>query len=222
VRLTIQDRDCISHVAEVPKDCPVLIGQIPLESAGPYVFARRSGLRSNPDTAGSTTWSKRFQGDLTNQDGTVLGDFRHVADAIAILDRQAHGAVHLQGDGTGAGCGRGGYDMAVARAVRSSASHRQARGSPCRRDGVLDFHARTCSGGSSPRSTVMEIVQVFDLHGDDYPCHRVHLPCVALRRAPKGRMHRHSTTLSILPGVGQRWPEMEPLVCASQTFTVPS
>jgi hypothetical protein len=31
VRLTIQGRDCLSDVAEVPDDCPVLIGQIPLE-----------------------------------------------------------------------------------------------------------------------------------------------------------------------------------------------
>lgn len=31
VRLTIQGRDCPSDVSEVPDDCPVLIGQIPLE-----------------------------------------------------------------------------------------------------------------------------------------------------------------------------------------------
>src|SRR6185369_6646848 len=30
VRLTIQDRDCVIEVAEIPDDCPVLIGQIPL------------------------------------------------------------------------------------------------------------------------------------------------------------------------------------------------
>jgi len=31
VRLTIQGRDCPTDVAEVPDDCPVLIGQVPLE-----------------------------------------------------------------------------------------------------------------------------------------------------------------------------------------------
>jgi predicted aspartyl protease len=30
-RLTIQGRDCPTDVAEVPDDCPVLIGQVPLE-----------------------------------------------------------------------------------------------------------------------------------------------------------------------------------------------
>jgi predicted aspartyl protease len=31
VRLTIQGRDCPSDVSELPDDCPVLIGQVPLE-----------------------------------------------------------------------------------------------------------------------------------------------------------------------------------------------
>src|SRR5436309_15148311 len=31
VRLTIQGRECTIDVADVPNDCPVLIGQIPLE-----------------------------------------------------------------------------------------------------------------------------------------------------------------------------------------------
>ncbi len=31
VRLTIQGRDCVTDVAELPDDCPVRIGQIPLE-----------------------------------------------------------------------------------------------------------------------------------------------------------------------------------------------
>src|SRR4051812_8111593 len=31
VRLTIQGRDWVGDVAEVPDDCPVLIGQLPLE-----------------------------------------------------------------------------------------------------------------------------------------------------------------------------------------------
>ncbi len=31
VRLTIQGRDCTCDVVEIPDDCPVLIGQVPLE-----------------------------------------------------------------------------------------------------------------------------------------------------------------------------------------------
>ena len=31
VRLTVQGRDCPTDVTELPDDCPVLIGQIPLE-----------------------------------------------------------------------------------------------------------------------------------------------------------------------------------------------
>jgi len=31
VRLTIQGRDCTTDVSELPDDCPVLIGQVPLE-----------------------------------------------------------------------------------------------------------------------------------------------------------------------------------------------
>jgi len=31
VRLTVQDLDCVCDIVEVPDECPVLIGQIPLE-----------------------------------------------------------------------------------------------------------------------------------------------------------------------------------------------
>jgi predicted aspartyl protease len=31
VKLTVQERECLSQVAEIPDECPVLIGQIPLE-----------------------------------------------------------------------------------------------------------------------------------------------------------------------------------------------
>src|SRR4051794_33205286 len=31
VRLTVQGRECVSDVVEVPDNCPVLIGQVPLE-----------------------------------------------------------------------------------------------------------------------------------------------------------------------------------------------
>ena len=34
VRLTVQGRDCITEVADVPDECPVLIGQVPLEMPG--------------------------------------------------------------------------------------------------------------------------------------------------------------------------------------------
>src|SRR4051794_23498734 len=32
VRLTVQGRDCLAEVAEVPDSCPVMIGQVPLEA----------------------------------------------------------------------------------------------------------------------------------------------------------------------------------------------
>jgi len=52
VRLTIQDRDCISDVAEVPEDCPVLIGQIPLEALDLVVDSAGRRLIGNPEHGG--------------------------------------------------------------------------------------------------------------------------------------------------------------------------
>lgn len=52
VRLTIQDRDCTSDVAEVPDECPVLIGQVPLELLDFVVDLRNHRLIGNPEHGG--------------------------------------------------------------------------------------------------------------------------------------------------------------------------
>lgn len=52
VRLTVQDRDCIVEVAEVPDDCPPLIGQIPLELLDFVVDPAGQKLIGNPDHGG--------------------------------------------------------------------------------------------------------------------------------------------------------------------------
>lgn len=48
VRLTIQDRDCVVDVSELPADCPVLIGQVPLELMDWVVDPRGQQLIGNP------------------------------------------------------------------------------------------------------------------------------------------------------------------------------
>jgi len=52
VRLTIQDRDCFSDVTELPDDCPVLIGQIPLELLDFVVDPVNQRLIGNPAHGG--------------------------------------------------------------------------------------------------------------------------------------------------------------------------
>lgn len=52
VRLTIQGRDCISDVTELPDDCPVLIGQVPLELLDFVVDPGRQRLIGNPEHGG--------------------------------------------------------------------------------------------------------------------------------------------------------------------------
>jgi predicted aspartyl protease len=52
VRLTIQGRDCICDVIEIPDDCPVLIGQIPLEALDFVVDVVNQKLIGNPDHHG--------------------------------------------------------------------------------------------------------------------------------------------------------------------------
>ena len=52
VRLTVQDRDCIIEVAEIPDDCPVLIGQVPLELLDFVVDPVAQKLTGNPDHGG--------------------------------------------------------------------------------------------------------------------------------------------------------------------------
>jgi len=52
VRLTIQGRQCIIEVAEVPDECPVLIGQVPLELLDFVVDPVGQKLIGNPDHGG--------------------------------------------------------------------------------------------------------------------------------------------------------------------------
>lgn len=52
VRLTVQGRDCFTEVAEIPDECPVLIGQIPLEGLDFVVDPVGRRLIGNPDHGG--------------------------------------------------------------------------------------------------------------------------------------------------------------------------
>jgi predicted aspartyl protease len=52
VRLTIQGRDCMTEVAELPDDSPTLIGQIPLEMLNFVVDPRNQRLIGNPEHGG--------------------------------------------------------------------------------------------------------------------------------------------------------------------------
>ena len=52
VRLTIQGRDCVVDVLEVPDDVPVLIGQVPLELLDFVVDPKSQKLVGNPAHGG--------------------------------------------------------------------------------------------------------------------------------------------------------------------------
>ncbi len=52
VRLTVRERDCVVEVAEVPDECPVLIGQVPLEMLDFVVDSAGRKLVGNPDHGG--------------------------------------------------------------------------------------------------------------------------------------------------------------------------
>ena len=52
VRLTVQGRDCISDVAEIPDDFPIVIGQVPLELMDWVVDPRGQRLIGNPEHGG--------------------------------------------------------------------------------------------------------------------------------------------------------------------------
>jgi len=52
VRLTVQQRDCVIEVAEIPDDCPVLIGQVPLGMLDFVVDTAGGKLIGNPDHGG--------------------------------------------------------------------------------------------------------------------------------------------------------------------------
>jgi predicted aspartyl protease len=52
VKLTVQERECLSLVAEIPDECPVLIGQIPLELLDFVVDPIGQRLIGNPEHGG--------------------------------------------------------------------------------------------------------------------------------------------------------------------------
>jgi predicted aspartyl protease len=52
VRLTIQGRECTIDVADVPNDCPVLIGKIPLVMLDFVVDLQNQKLIGNPEHGG--------------------------------------------------------------------------------------------------------------------------------------------------------------------------
>ena len=52
VRLTIRGRDCPSDVTELPDDCPVLVGQVPLELLDFVVDPAGERLIGNPEHGG--------------------------------------------------------------------------------------------------------------------------------------------------------------------------
>jgi len=52
VRLTVQGRECTIDVAEVPEDCPVLVGQVPLELLDFVVDPASQRLIGNPAHGG--------------------------------------------------------------------------------------------------------------------------------------------------------------------------
>jgi predicted aspartyl protease len=52
VRLTVEGRDCPTGVTEVPDECPVMIGQVPLELLDFVVGMRSRRLVGNPAHGG--------------------------------------------------------------------------------------------------------------------------------------------------------------------------
>ena len=52
VLLTVQGRDCGLEVGEIPDECPVLIGQVPLELLDFIVDPIHQRLIGNPDHGG--------------------------------------------------------------------------------------------------------------------------------------------------------------------------
>jgi predicted aspartyl protease len=52
VRLTVEGRDCVCDVSEIADECPVLIGQVPLELMDLIVDLGRKRLVGNPAHGG--------------------------------------------------------------------------------------------------------------------------------------------------------------------------
>ena len=62
VRLTVQDRECTVDVCEVPDDCPVLIGQVPLELLDFVVDPVNQRLIGNPEHGGEQMYDLFLEG----------------------------------------------------------------------------------------------------------------------------------------------------------------
>ena len=52
VQFTVQGRDCISDVAEIPDELPLVIGQVPLEMMDWVVDPKGRRLIGNPEHGG--------------------------------------------------------------------------------------------------------------------------------------------------------------------------
>ena len=52
VQLTVEGRDCITEVAELPDNCPPLIGQVPLEMLDFWIDPIQQRLVGNPEHGG--------------------------------------------------------------------------------------------------------------------------------------------------------------------------
>ena len=55
-RLTIDERDCLVDVIEVSDDCPVRIGQVPLELLDFVIDPKMQPLIANPAHGGEHTY----------------------------------------------------------------------------------------------------------------------------------------------------------------------
>jgi predicted aspartyl protease len=51
-RLTVQDRDCLLEVSELPDDCPVLVGQLALEAMDYVIDPVNQRVIGNPEHNG--------------------------------------------------------------------------------------------------------------------------------------------------------------------------
>lgn len=58
VRLTVQGRDCIVDVMDLPDECPVLVGQVPLELLDFVVDPGNRRLIGNPEHGGEYMWEQ--------------------------------------------------------------------------------------------------------------------------------------------------------------------
>jgi predicted aspartyl protease len=71
VRLTIHGRDCVVEVAEIPNDCPALVGQVPLELLDFVVDPGGQRLIGNPEHGGNHMFDM-FTGTLARPAGEAL------------------------------------------------------------------------------------------------------------------------------------------------------